>query len=73
MELTVQPSSVDSVDLTKFDFVWEIIEFDESSGLMLIQVNFTNAIWISAYSDPDYIELSLIDYEYFIPSVERRL
>ena len=35
---------------------------------MLIQVNFTEAIWISANPDPDNIELTLKNYEYFIPS-----
>ena len=57
----------ETIDQSKFDFIWEIIDFDLSHGVMLIQVNFTNAIWISANTDPDTLELSLIDYEYFIP------
>jgi hypothetical protein len=72
MQLSIRPSSMDA-DQTKFDFIWEIIEFDESSGKMLIQVNFTNAIWISASTDLDDIDLSLLDYEYFIPESRRRL
>ena len=68
MQLSIRPSSTDT-DITKFNFVWEIIEFDMNTGQMLIQVNFTNAIWISTTTDPDTIEFSLIDYEYFIPQV----
>ena len=40
---------------------------------MLIQVNFTNAIWISASIDLDILDLSLLDYEYFIPESRRRM
>ena len=72
MQLSIRPSSLEA-DLEKFEFVWEIIEFDESTGQMLIQVNFTNAIWISASTDLDNINLSLLDYEYFIPESRRRL
>ena len=72
MEISIRPSSLEA-DLEKFEFVWEIIEFDEITGQMLIQVNFTNAIWISASTDLDNIDLSLLDYEYFIPKSRRRM
>ena len=46
IEIAVAPHS-EIADPSKLEFVWELIEFDNSTGIMLIQVNFTTAIWIS--------------------------
>ena len=53
--------------------MWELEEFDEATGIMLIQVNFTAATWISANIVPDDLELTLIDYVQYIPVSSRRL
>lgn len=41
------------IDASKYTFVWELTEYDQISGVLLIQVNFTEAIWISVNPDPD--------------------
>ena len=46
IEIAVAPHS-EITDPSKLEFVWELIEYDNSTGIMLIQVNFTTAIWIS--------------------------
>ena len=59
--------------MAKFEFDWELEEFDDATGIMLIQVNFTAATWISANIVPDDIELTLVDYVQFMPGQARRL
>jgi hypothetical protein len=59
--------------MAKFEFDWELEEFDEATGIMLIQVNFTSATWISANIVPDDMLVTLIDYMQFVPTSRRRL
>ena len=47
IELAIRPNE-ETPDLSKLQFLWELINFDYKEGLMLIQVNFTNAVWVSA-------------------------
>jgi hypothetical protein len=46
IEIAVAPHS-EILDVSKLNFVWELTEFDNTTGMMLIQVNFTTAIWVS--------------------------
>mgnify|MGYP001079750562 FL=1 len=48
-------------------------EFDEVTGEMIIQVNFTFATWISASALPDILEVQLINYEQYFPKSRRRM
>ena len=74
LKLTLVPGSVElpaDFDYSNLGFVWEITSMDFQTNTMLIQVNFTNAIWISASSDKDQLELDLIEYQYFMPLVKQ--
>jgi hypothetical protein len=46
--MTMVSGNPELTDLSKLAFIWEIVNFDDETGIMEIQVNYTEAIWISA-------------------------
>ena len=67
LELSIRPGPYE-IPQERFEFVWELESFNQDSGEMIIQVNFTSAKWISANKIPDNLEVKLIDYEQFMPT-----
>jgi len=37
-----------SFDISNLNFVWEAVEMDYQSNQLIIQINFTNAMYVSA-------------------------